>query len=96
MLAAPVRTFTPDIIFCCIDKKTKPEIKPNAKTDLDGALCDDGAEFTANTNNHIADVRPQKVALRTVPVFWVHGTTRIEVNAFLDDGSTASYILEKI
>lgn len=64
--------------------------------DFDGALCDDGAELTANANNNIADVRAQKVALRTVPVFLVHDTTRIEVNAFLDDGSTASYILEKI
>ena len=39
---------------------------------------------------------PQKIALRTVPATLVNEDNRIKGNAFLDDGSTATYIREDV
>ena len=39
---------------------------------------------------------PQKIALRTIPVILLNGNERIKGNAFLDDGSTATYIREDV
>ncbi|CAB4040082.1 Hypothetical predicted protein [Paramuricea clavata] len=47
-------------------------------------------------SNHVTDNGSQFIALRTVPVVLVNGNQRIVANAFLDEGSTASYVPEDI
>ena len=55
-------------------------------------------ESTPSTSmsNHVTDNGSQFIALRTVPVVLVNGNQRIVANAFLDEGSTASYVREDI
>ena len=48
------------------------------------------------TANYVKKLSPQKITLRTIPVTLAHGNKRIKRNAFLDDGSTATYICEDV
>lgn len=48
------------------------------------------------TTSYVKKFAPQKIALRTIPVTLVNGNKRIKGNAFLDDGSTATYIREDV
>ena len=48
------------------------------------------------TTSYVKKLAPQKIALRTIPVALVNGNERIKGNAFLDDGSTATYICEDV
>ena len=48
------------------------------------------------TTSCVKKLSPQKIALRTIPVTLVNGNKRIKGNAFLDDGSTATCILENV
>ena len=48
------------------------------------------------TTRYVKKLAPLKIALRTVPVTLVNGNKRIKGNAFLDDGSTATYIHEDV
>lgn len=51
---------------------------------------------STSMSNHVTDNASQFIALRTVPVILVNGNLRIVANAFLDEGSNASYIREDI
>ena len=50
----------------------------------------------AATTSYVKKLAPQKIALRTIPVTLVNGNKRIKGNAFLDNGSTATYICEDV
>ena len=45
---------------------------------------------------YVKKLVPQKLVLRTIPVTLVNGNKRTKENAFLADGSTATYISEDV
>ena len=79
--------------------KTKPKEERSQTTDEvhDMKLKEElrkGIETA--TTSYLKKLAPQMIALRTIPVTLVNGNKRIKVNAFLDDGSTATYIHEDV
>ena len=79
--------------------KSKPKEERSQTTDAvhDTKLKEEprtGIETT--TTSYVKKLSPQKIALRTIPVTFVNGNKRIKRNAFVDDGSTATYISEDV
>ena len=54
----------------------------------------DGNE--SSTHETVKKHEQRRIALRTVPVILKHGTKRLQVNCFLDEGSDTTYVNENV
>ena len=81
----PVKNLTVNVT----DKKTEIQKRKEEHPTVDKPKENEDSNYVKKSASH-------KIALRTAPVILAKGNKRIKAIAFLDDGSTGTYIREDI
>ncbi|CAB4015211.1 Hypothetical predicted protein [Paramuricea clavata] len=79
-----------------VEQSTTTEQQNEEQREIHNDLSKTNLPPPTSMSNHVTDNGSQFIALRTVPVVLVNGNQRIVANAFLDEGSTASFVREDI